>query len=347
MYVLQDSFGPQNYEEGDDAQMKDVAEIPDSGNNDNVENENNEKIISQIINLKFKTFFKYLISLFKKRDNILKVQFLIFLKNNKSQEDQNKMEQKEINKILLSHIISEKITTNTKKLFYIYKYYHIRQKIKYFEFWKRYIALCISLENEFNSKNAYDKKINELNKKIKNMNQLKDNLKQDEKKINKSVLLKEEQKNNVQKNIKNLSNKCKQLQKEKENSKINNNIMNVKNASNNRNNVNITTNSTKNKESEEKKMELEINLRQVKEEDSKNDNNFKNFINVLDNELNNYTSKANDIIRQRKQKSLEISKADDEINNEEIDNIINNENFKNGKYYKYYFNNLFFCIYRY
>ena len=81
----------------------------------------------------------------------------------------------------------------------------------------------------------------------------------------------------------------------------------------------------------EKKMELEINLRQVKEEDSKNDNNFKNFINVLDNELNNFTSKANDIIRQRKQKSLEISKADDEINNEEIDNIINNENFKNGK----------------
>ena len=78
-------------------------------------------------------------------------------------------------------------------------------------------------------------------------------------------------------------------------------------------------------------MELEINLRQLKEEDSKNDSNFKNFINVLDNELNTFTSKANDIIRQRKQKSLEISKADDEINNEEIDNIINNENFKNGK----------------
>ena len=317
--------------------MKDVVEIPSDGKNDNNENENNSKIISQIINLKLKIFFKYLISIFKQRDNILKVQFFLFLKSNKSQEKQKQMEQKEINKILLSHIISEKITINTKNLYYIYKNYQIRKKIKYFEFWKRYIALCISLENEFNSKNAYDKKINDLNKKIKSMNQLKDNLKQDEKKINKSVQLKEEQKNNVQKNIKNLSNKCKQLQKE--NSKINNNIMNVKNASNNRNNVNITTNSTKNKESEEKKMGLEINLRQVKEEDSKNDNNFKNFINVLDNELNNYTSKAYDIIRQRKQRSLEISKADDEVNNEEIDNIINNENLKNGKSI---FNNNFF-----
>jgi len=47
--------------------------------------------------------------------------------------------------------------------------------------------LCSSLENEINSKNAYDKKINDLNKKIKNMSKIKDNLKLDEKK-NKSII---------------------------------------------------------------------------------------------------------------------------------------------------------------
>lgn len=153
---------------------------------------------------------------------------------------------------------------------------------------------------------------------------IKDNLKQDEKKINKSIQMKEDQKNNVQKNIKNLTNKCKQLQKEKDNIKfLNNNIMNVKNTNNNRNNINITTNSTKNKETEEKKMELESNLRQVKEEDLNNDKKFKNFINAIDNKLNFYQSKANDILRQKRQRSLEISKADYEGNNDQINNIKN------------------------
>ncbi len=139
--------------------------------NYNIENENNSKIISEIINLKLKMFFNYIISIFKQRDNIMKVQFFWYLKSNKSKEKEKVLEQKEINKILLSHIISEKITNNTKNIYYIYKNFQIRKKIKYFEFWKRYISLCISLENEFNSKNSYDKKKNDLNKKIKNINQ--------------------------------------------------------------------------------------------------------------------------------------------------------------------------------
>ena len=49
------------------------------------------------------------------------------------------------------------------------------------------------------------------------MNKIKDGLKQDENKINKSVQIKEEQKMNVQKKINNLTNKYKQLQKEKDN----------------------------------------------------------------------------------------------------------------------------------
>ena len=327
---IQDSFGPQT-QEADDIQMKDEIQMQnnDCNNNQNIENETNSKIINEIINLKLKLFFKYLISLLKKRDNISKVQFFTYLKSNRFNGKEKQMEQKEINKILLSHIIFHKINNNTKNIYYIYKSFQIRKKIKYFQFWKRYISLCISLENELNQKNAYDKKINDLNKKIKNMNKIRDNLKQDENKINKSVQIKEEQKNNVQKNIKNLSNKCKQLQKEKDNSKImNNNIMNVKNANNNKNNINITTNSSKNKETEEKKMELESNLRQVKEEDSNNDKKFKNFINIIDNKLNDYQLKAQDIIRQKNQRSLEISKADFEKNNEQI----NSDNFKsNGK----------------
>ena len=96
--------------------------------------------------------------------------------------------------------------------------------------------------------------------------------------------------------------------------------MNVKNTNNNRNNINITTNSTKNKETEEKKLELESNLRIVKEEDLNNDKKFKNFINDINNKLNYYQTKANDILRQKRQRSLEISKTDYEMNNEQLNN---------------------------
>ena len=112
---------------------------------------------------------------------------------------------------------------------------------------------------------------------------------------------------------------------------MNNNIMNVKNANNNRNNINVTTNSSKNKETEEKKMELESNLRQMKEEDSNNDKKFKNFINIIDNKLNDYQLKAQDIIRQKNQRSLEISKADFEKNNEQIINKISDNCTSSGK----------------
>ena len=303
--------------------MVDKAQIQnkDSNNIENIEKENNNKIIEEIINLKVKIFFKFLISILNKRDNISKVQFFTFLKSNKFNTKDKSMNQKDINKMLISQIIFHKINNNAKNIYYIYKNIRLRKKIKYFEFWKRYILLCKSLEKELNSKNLYDKKLNDLKKQIKNMNILKDNLKQDEKKINKSVQIKEEQKNNVQKNIKNLTNKCKQLQKEKENIKnINNNIMNVKNTNNNRNNINITTNSTKNKETEEKKLELESNLRIVKEEDLNNDKKFKNFINDINNKLNYYQTKANDILRQKRQRSLEISKTDYEMNNEQLNN---------------------------
>ena len=305
--------------------MEDKAQIQDKDNNniENIEKENNIKLIEEIINLKLKIFFKFLASILNKRDNIAKVQFFTFLKSNKSNIKDKSMNQKEINKILISQIIFHKINNSTKNIYYIYKNIRLRKKIKYFEFWKRYILLCKSLEKELNSKNSYDKKLNDIKKQIKNMNIIKDNLKQDEKKINKSVQIKEEQKNNVQKNIKNLTNKCNQLQKEKENIKfLNNNIMNVKN--NNRNNINITTNSTKNKETEEKKLELESNLRIVKEEDLNNDKKFKNFINEINNKLNYYQSKANDILRQKRQRSLEISKTDYEMNNEQNNNNNNN-----------------------
>ena len=281
--------------------------------NENTENENNSKIISEIINLKLKIFFKYLISIFKQRDCITKVNFFNYLKSNNLEEKNKPLDQKEINKILLSEIIYHRINNCTKNIYYIYKNVRFRKKIKYFEFWKRYVVLCASLEDELNSKNSYDKKINDLNKKIKEINKKREDLKIEEKKISKSVQTKEEQKNNVQKNIKNLANKFKQIQKEKESNRINNNIMNVKN-SNNRNNVNITTNSAKNRECEEKKMELESNLRQVKEEDLNNDKKFKDFINNIDNKLNEYQSRANDILRQRNQKSMEINKNDYEMN---------------------------------
>ena len=332
-FFIKDSFGPQT-QEADDIQMKDENQIQINNNNNmhNIENEKNSKIINDIINLKLKSFFKYLISLLKQRDKILKVQFFTYLKSNKINGKEKQINQKEINKILISQILFHKINNNMKNIYYIYKNCQIRKKIKYFEFWKRYNSLCISLENELNQKNSYDKKINELNKKIKNMNKIKDTLKQDENKINKSVQIKEEQKNNVQKNIKNLTNKFKQLQKEKDNSKImNNNIMNVKNINNNRNNINVTTNSSKNKETEEKKMELESNLRQMKEEDSNNDKKFKNFINIIDNKLNDYQLKAQDIIRQKNQRSLEISKADFEKNNELIINKISDNCTSSGK----------------
>ena len=63
------------------------------------------KIINDIINLKLKFFFKYLISLLKKRDKILKVQFFTYLKSNKLNGKEKQIKQKEINKILISQIL--------------------------------------------------------------------------------------------------------------------------------------------------------------------------------------------------------------------------------------------------
>ena len=51
------------------------------------EDENNSKIISKIVNLKLKIFFKYIISIFKKRENILKVQFFFYLKTLQEKND--------------------------------------------------------------------------------------------------------------------------------------------------------------------------------------------------------------------------------------------------------------------
>jgi len=305
--------------------MTDMIELNNnkisSVNNTEKENENNSKIISQIVNLKLKIFFNYLISIFKKRESVLKVQFFCYLhhlKGNNNQSSIPNLCQKEINKILISHILYHKISSSLKNIFFIYKNAKFRRKLKYFEFWKRYTSLCSSLELEINSKNAYDKKINDLNKKIKNMNKIKDNLKLDEKKINQSLQVKEEQRNTKQKNIKNLSNKYKQLQKEKDSNRaIKNNSLNVKN---DKSNLNTNTqNSIKTRESEEKIMELENNLRQMKEEELNNDRHFKNFVNNVENNLNNFESKALGILGQKRQKSLEIKKEDYDVGLEKKD----------------------------
>ena len=338
--LIQDSFGPQIQDDAEDIKMTDMIDLNNkkitSTDNNEKENENNTKIISQIINLKLKIFFKYLISIFKKRESILKVQFFIYLKSLKEKKEQSPnlyLSQKEINKILISHILYHKINTSLKNIFFIYKNAQFRRKLKYFNFWKRYITLCSSLENEINSKNAYDKKINDLNKKIKNMNKIKDNLKLDEKKINQSLQVKEEQRNNQQKIIRNLTNKYKQLQKEKESNKaMKNNLLNFKN---DKSNLNTNTqNSIKTRESEEKLLELESNLRQMKEEELNNDRHFKNFVNNVENNLNNFESKALGILGQKRQKSLEIKKEDYEVSIENKNiNKVKVENYNiNGKF---------------
>ena len=337
---LQDSFGPQIQDDAEDIKMTDMIDLNNkkitSTDNNEKENENNTKIITQIINLKLKIFFKYLISIFKKRESILKVQFFIYLKSLKEKKEQSPnlyLSQKEINKILISHILYHKINTSLKNIFFIYKNAQFRRKLKYFNFWKRYITLCSSLENEINSKNAYDKKINDLNKKIKNMNKIKDNLKLDEKKINQSLQVKEEQRNNQQKIIRNLTNKYKQLQKEKESNKaMKNNLLNIKS---DKSNLNTNTqNSIKTRESEEKLLELESNLRQMKEEELNNDRHFKNFVNNVENNLNNFESKALGILGQKRQKSLEIKKEDYEVSIENKNiNKVKVENYNvNGKF---------------
>ena len=337
---LQDSFGPQIQDDAEDIKINDMIYLNNkkitSTDNNEKENENNTKIITQIINLKLKIFFKYLISIFKKRESILKVQFFIYLKSLKEKKEQSPnlyLSQKEINKILISHILYHKINTSLKNIFFIYKNAQFRRKLKYFNFWKRYITLCSSLENEINSKNAYDKKINDLNKKIKNMNKIKDNLKLDEKKINQSLQVKEEQRNNQQKIIRNLTNKYKQLQKEKESNKaMKNNLLNIKS---DKSNLNTNTqNSIKTRESEEKLLELESNLRQMKEEELNNDRHFKNFVNNVENNLNNFESKALGILGQKRQKSLEIKKEDYEISIENKNiNKVKVENYNvNGKF---------------
>ena len=303
------------------------------------ENENNSKIISQIVNLKLKIFFKYLISIFKKRESILKVQFFYYLKSFKEKKDisdNSYISQNEINKILISHILYHKISTSLKNIFFIYKNAKFRKKFKYFEFWKRYISLCSSLEVEINSKNSYSKKINDLDKKIKNENKKKENLKSEVEKIRQSVQDKEEQRNIKQKNITNLTNMYNQLQKEKDpNKTIKNNLLNTKNDRSylNTNTNTNTQNSIKTKESGEKIMELENNLKQMKEEELNNDRHFKNFVNNVENNLSKFEMKALGILGQKRQKSVEIQKEDYEetTENKNINKVkVKNYNI-NGK----------------
>ena len=320
--------------------MTDVIEMNKNkiNSDDNIENENenNSKIISQIVNLKLKMFFKFLISIFKKQETIFKVKLFNYLKSLKEKKEYTQNQnysQKEINNILITHILFHKINISMKNIFFIYKNAKYRRKLKYFEFWKRYISLCSSIEVEINSKNSYDKKINDLNKKIKNMNKIKDNLKLDEKKINQSLQVKEEQRNAKQKLVKNLSTKFKQLQKEKDSNKTKkNNLLNIKN---DKNNLNTNSqNSIKTKESEEKIMELESNLRQMKEEELNNDRHFKNFVNNVENNLSDFESKALSILGQKRQESVEIKKEDYEmgLENKNI-NKIKVENYNdNGKF---------------
>ena len=286
------------------------------------ENENNTKIIAQIVNLKLKIFFKYLISIFKKRENILKVQFFYYLKSLKDKKEissNSYISQKEINKILITHILYHKIRTSLKNIFFIYKTAKFRRKFKYFEFWKRYISLCSSLEVEINSKNSYGKKINELDKKIKSENKKIENLKSESEKMKLSVQDKEEQRNIKQKNLTKLTNIYNQLQKEKDpKNAIKSNLLNIKNDKSylNTNTNTNTQNSIKTKESEEKIMELENNLKQMKEEELSNDRHFKNFVNNVENNLNNFEMKALGILGQKRQKSVEIQNEDYEASTE-------------------------------
>ena len=112
------------------------------------------------------------------------------------------------------------------------------------------------------------------------------------------------------------------MQKEKDGNKaMKNNLLNIKN---DKSNLNTNTqNSIKTRESEEKLLELESNLRQMKEEELNNDRHFKNFVNNVENNLNNFESKALGILGQKRQKSLEIKKEDYEasIENKNINKV--------------------------
>ena len=134
-----------------------------------------------------------------------------------------------------------------------------------------------------------------------------------------SVQDKEEQRNIKQKNLTKLTNIYNQLQKEKDpKNTIKSNLLNIKNDKSylNTNTNTNTQNSIKTKESEEKIMELENNLKQMKEEEFSNDRHFKNFVNNVENNLNNFEMKALGILGQKRQKSVEIQNEDYEASTE-------------------------------
>ena len=131
--------------------------------------------------------------------------------------------------------------------------------------------------------------------------------------------MEEEQRNIKQKNLTKLTNIYNQLQKEKDpKNAIKSNLLNIKNDKSylNTNTNTNTQNSIKTKESEEKIMELENNLKQMKEEELSNDRHFKNFVNNVENNLNNFEMKALGILGQKRQKSVEIQNEDYEASTE-------------------------------
>ena len=80
-------------------------------------------------------------------------------------------------------------------------------------------------------------------------------------------------------------------------------------------------------------MELENNLKQMKEEELNNDRHFKNFVNNVENNLSKFEMKALGILGQKRQKSVEIQKEDYEetTENKNINKVkVKNYNI-NGK----------------
>ena len=258
------------------------------------ENQNINKIISELINIKIKAGLSSLFSLLNnklknsKQDIFLKLQIFSKDKSNYSLIDY-KTSKMNLRKIL----ILSKINFACNNIFQIYKTFILKKKQKYFQRWKNEIItnqisenLKLKISEKINK--IYDSKINELNKELKTKQKNLEDLKESEKHLQSSNKQAEKEKDILIKNRKKLALKIEQIEKE--------NAL-LEKERKNKNNINTYQNFFSSKKDEEKIKELEKRLKELEEEEIDRKNYMNEYSEEMGKIMGVFEQKAKEIMR--------------------------------------------------
>ena len=284
------------------------------------ENQNINKIISELINIKIKSGLNSLFTLINNK--ITKSKQEMFLKLQLYSKDDSKYSLADYNtsKINLKKIlILSKINIACNNVFQIYKSFILKKKQKYFQRWKNETIknkISENLKQKISEKinKIYEPKINDLNKELKTKQKNLEELKEKEKHLQSSNKQAEKEKDILIKNRKKLAVKIEQIEKE--------NAL-LEKERKNKININTYQNFFSSKKDEEKIKELEKRLKELEDEEIDRKNYMNEYSEEMGKIMGVFEQKAKEIMRL--QNNGQLRKKTD-INNSNNNNI----NFNTG-----------------